>query len=324
MKILKLTMLSCFFIFIASTNCSENLNLLVKDSLLGNLREIEIIDANCSDAVVKLVKDGNDKLYVLKQINHEEISEQFLLIRDLVASHFGAICEILLNKVLLISAKQNSDIKFYTDRAATLHFFCKGKNLEKYKPDFLSKEFCLQQEFCNPGSIWQKIPIKEDEQGLTRNVIESMTIHEDLPKIVAFDTFIGNSDRSFPNIFYNSNQNNFYGIDQAAAFNRKNLPKIAYDRLKELYDRGYFNKCNSKIIEALKIYQETLKILHEKIRPKHVSALFEIYSQNIELEKSESSFTKKRSEWHTKNFKKNWKSTIDLIELLNKILEMKH
>ena len=320
MKFLKI--ITVFYVFICSIFCSENINLFVADSLLDALRGRGSINANCSDAAVKLVQDDNGKLYVLKQIKDEEIEEQFLLIRDLIASHIGVLCGIPLNKVLLISAQQCSDIKIYPHRAASLHVFCEGQDLEENQPSFLQEQFSLQQRFCNPNTIWRKIPIQEHHQGLTYDVITSMAMHGDLIKIVAFDTFVGNSDRSLPNIFYDANQRHFYGIDQAAAFNEKNLPKIAYDRLNELEEKEYFKTCDYKIIEALKIYRNTLQVLHEKIQPEYVQALFEKYFLSINVGEENHSFIKRKVDWHVQNFKDNWNSTISLIKSLDKICEI--
>jgi hypothetical protein len=83
----------------------------------------------------------------------------------------------------------------------------------------------------NLDSPWQKkYPLAWDEQGLTGSIIETMSMHVTLPYLVALDTFIGNSDRSLPNIFYDKKSNTFYGIDHAAAFTRA-LASFAYDRL---------------------------------------------------------------------------------------------
>jgi hypothetical protein len=130
-------------------------------------------------------------------------------------------------------------------------------------PKNLPENFSIHQRCINKQSVWQKKwPLLENQQGLTKNIIESMSLHKDLPPIVALDTFVGNVDRSLPNIFYDGKNNHFYGIDQAAVFG-KNLARLANDRIKELLDEGYFKTCDSQIINGLRVYKKTLVELLE-------------------------------------------------------------
>lgn len=64
--------------------------------------------------------------------------------------------------------------------------------------------------------IWGPLP--PEKTGLTLAVIQDMAKHPDLPKIVALDTFVGNADRSCPNLYYDKVADRFCGIDMAASF----------------------------------------------------------------------------------------------------------
>lgn len=87
-----------------------------------------------------------------------------------------------------------------------------------------------------------------------------MSKHEDLPLLVALDTYTGNNDRSLANIFYSPQAHHFYGIDQAASF-KNNLAYFACQRVRELIERNYFKPSRPSILKALTIYYGTLKKL---------------------------------------------------------------
>jgi len=277
--------------------------------------------SNSSDAIVRKIYDQNNNAYIVKQIVDTDIDEQFLLIRDLIASGIGVSCGIPVNEVYLIPANIKCKIKVYNWTAATVHRFIEGVCLEDNAPKFLNKDFALQQQYLDHYE-WQKKWVLEDcQQGFSRKFIESMSLHNDLPKIVAFDTFVGNFDRSLPNIFYNEKENRFYGIDQAAAFNNKNLSKLALDRLKELHHKDYFKSCCGKIIDSLRLYRDTLIKLYNKITPENVCLLFKTYSSHIYVWSEDfSKHVHGRCYYHCKAFESNYRFTKELIELLDEIL----
>lgn len=299
------------------------LPLLFPDNMYDSLSEVKKLSGDWSDAAVKLLQSKDGKQFILKQIVDPGFDEQFLLLRDLVASEIGVVCGIPVNKVFLVPAEKSWDLKFYENRAATVHSLALGKNLEDKTPNFLGKNFIVQQKFFNPDSPWQKkCPIKKNEQGLTKKVIESMALDKDLSKIVAFDTSVCNSDRSLPNIFYDEKTGKFYGIDQAAAFNNKNLSHLAFNRINELIKENYFDTCKKEIISGLRLYRDTLVILHKTANPKLAAEIFENHSKYLLNKNSE--FTKKidrRVKFHKKAFKTNYEYTRELIFLLEQILE---
>ena len=137
----------------------------------------------------------------------------------------------------------------------------------------------------------------------------SMSLHCELPKIVAFDTFVCNSDRSLPNIFYNKIENKFYGIDHAAAFTDKCLSVLAIDRLKELESSGFFKNCDKRVIDGLKSYRGTLITLYEKITLSFVA-------ENL---KKHAGSMSNRAIWHTEAFNKNYEHTKKLIDVIEQI-----
>lgn len=225
------------------------------------MRDFYVLNAQIShsgtDAAIRKISDGVH-IYILKQIHEPSLDEQFLLINDVIASTIGIDVGVKVNEVFFIPSIVGADLKIYPERAATLHTFISGKDLDQKLPNGLPQDFCIHQRCINKQSVWQQeLPLLEHQQGLTQAIIESMSLHEDLSQIVALDTFIGNVDRSLPNIFYDDCTNHFCGIDQAAVFG-KNLAQFANDRIKELLEEGYFKTCDSQIMYGLRVYQKML------------------------------------------------------------------
>lgn len=310
-------------IFIFVLGCFYNCNGSLKKP--EDFFEITLISAECSDAAVKLVQNKHTEKFVLKQIISPKRDEQFLLARDLVASKIGIICNIPINEVFImpiedVNQKNSYDIRFYPNRAATIHKLAGGNSLCEFLPNFLNETFDIQQKTFNPDSPWQKKwPVKNNEQGLTKNVIISMSYHNELPKIVAFDTFVGNSDRSLPNIFYDNLKNCFCGIDHSAAFNNYNLPLLAIKQLEDLWKKGFFENCNKQLKKGLKIYSQTLESLCEKISSEDVEKLFQAYACHI-FTGHNKWWLEERIKRHANAFKENRSTTRKLISLLQKIL----
>jgi len=315
---------SLFFSINSFCLCPGNKELLVLFQECKNFCFADdVVLSNSSDAIVRTVLHSNKNKYIVKQIVDNDIDEQFLLIRDLIASFIATVCDILVNRVYLIPAYVKSGVKTYGEFAATIHTFVEGKSLEQTLPDFLCKDFTVQQRYCDPNPEWQKKwPVSINQQGLTRQIIESMAKHPDLVEIVAFDTFVGNADRSLPNIFYKKKEKRFYGIDNAAAFNNKNMANLATQRLQVLYQSGYFDVCDTSVINALKRYKDMLQKLYNKITPEYVCFLFKVGSSHIYVWSEE--FAKHihgRCYYHCQAFASNYTYTKELIALLDKVVQ---
>jgi len=108
-----------------------------------------------TDAYIRIVADGN-ALFILKQICDESLDEQFLLMNDCLASTIGYQCGININQVSFIPYNVGAHLKKYPERAATLHSYVPGVDLESCTIDFLSVDFSLQQRVVDKGSPWQK------------------------------------------------------------------------------------------------------------------------------------------------------------------------
>jgi len=215
------------------------------------------------DCLLSLVEDSEGQKFIVKQVKDESPSEQLLLIIDVCASSIGLACNIPLNQVSLIPANSDFPGKKQKHLPASLHKVVPGIATEDQTP---WDDFCIHQRFHRPQAyekIWGKL--LEEQKGLTQEVIEHMKRHPDLAQICAFDTFVGNGDRSNPNLFYDKATNRFWGIDMAASFHSL-LAKIVYQRL-----------TNGQQSVSSDLYFSTLKHLHQLFPPQKVEALLKNY-----------------------------------------------
>lgn len=180
------------------------------------------------------------------------------------------------------------------------------------------EEFRIQQRSRSPETkeeMDQKYgEIPESRKGLSEKVIRTMSQHPDLPKIVAFDTFINNADRSPPNLFYDSSEDRYWGIDQGAAFENKNLAGTA---LKQLKNMPHFVEKQRK---CLIVYKETLELLYEQFPPDTVYSLLINALGKLSIKEDDALWATQLERWKTR-LENNYQSTKELIDFLEAILK---
>lgn len=217
-----------------------------------------------TDACITVVTDANGVKYIVKQIPDGSIDEQCLLISDAFCASIGYQCGVSVNDATFIPYNIGNHVKQYPNQAAILLTYIEGTDLETVFPPFLRQlndEFTIHQRTIKPNAPWQKHPPKDKEQGLTKDIIIHMSDHEDLPPIVALDTFVGNSDRSNPNILYDPQTGRFWGIDLAAGLHSPTLALCGFERLEELLSTNFLQTTNNKIWEGLNRFKNTLQTL---------------------------------------------------------------
>lgn len=311
--------LYCVIIFFISSVNSKIVALSVKILSEIELSRFSVIDENVShsgtDACIRKITDGK-AIYIFKQIDDSSMSQQLLLINDCVASSVGIQAGISINEVCFVPYTVGAHLKKYPERAATLHTYVAGCDVDLKLPLFLSTDFSIHQRVIDVNSAWQKqYPLLAKNQGLSKLRIESMSFHKQLPSIVALDTFIGNGDRSKPNIFYDEHKGCFCGIDHAAAFG-KTLPFFACERLKELVHEGYFKSSDKKIVDGLRIYLNTLQRLHSTCQPSVIREALSMLIPYLASHAVDNSEIKKRLCHHEVIIENNYMVTAELIELL--------
>lgn len=175
---------------------------------------IDILETdNCFISFV----DERDNKFIIKQIKDPSPDEQFLLVLDALGCLIAESCDIAMNKVTIIPANTSFHGKKILEFPATLHSLAKGISTDK---KCFYQNIDVHQRFRKKDSPnWHRWgPLAAEKTGLTKKTIQNMAKHPDLPKIVALDTFVGNADRSSPNLYYDEITDRFCGIDMAASF----------------------------------------------------------------------------------------------------------
>lgn len=258
------------------------------------------------DCYLSWLKDNQGKTYVLKQIKDLDPSEQFLLVVDAAANKIGSNLGISVNHVKMIPASTDFPGKKIKGYPATLHTEALGKSAEEKLP---WKGFTIHQRYRKPGSWMEKKwgPLADKQRGLTVEIMENISYHPELQKIAALDTFVGNSDRSLPNIFYEAKKNQFCGIDMAASFST-GLAVIASKQL---------TQCDPEI--KLPIFLETLQQLYQQVTPEFVAQLIDAYAAEGGFQDQDYLNTTDvwdRAAFHKRMFRENYRHTLSVINQL--------
>lgn len=254
---------------------------------------------------VHFIKQGKNR-FIVKQMIPENIEKQFCLIREALASHIAESLNIPVNRVRIIPRDVYFPGKIFIHRVATLHTFAKGKSLlepGKYK-GLKIKQF-----------LTEELPKKEC--GLTLQVIHNMSLHPDLPRIVAFDTFIGNADRGSPNIYYNQKTDRFCGIDMEISF-YKNLCEIACFQIQRLL-KGKV-KLTKRELGGIKKYCKTLKKLIEKYPPETVITVLDKLCSQAGFTPTGNFVLQSCIRWHKRKIQENYASAQKLVVLLDQLV----
>jgi len=283
---------------------------------LINLKSYEV-----DDCFISFFQDPSGNDFVLKQIKEDSGDEQFLLVLDALACHMAETMQIPMNRITIIEPNPSSfPQKIKPGFPATLHTKAFGKSTDQQGP---YQNIDIHQRFQRKNSPkeqkWGVLP--PEKAGLTLTVIREMAKHSDLSGIVALDTFVGNADRSPPNLFYDSVTDRFCGIDMAASFN-SNLAKEACRQLQTLLDKGIILSLTEK--DALAKYIHTLEILIQKYPPYQQEDLLLKFSQKAGFIEGSSLFNQdviERIEHHKKCIKCNYEHSSQLVALAHKLLQ---
>ncbi|MGE0009493.1 MAG: hypothetical protein AB7F19_03045 [Candidatus Babeliales bacterium] len=220
---------------------------------------------DCLHSSITFLIDPFGNKYVVKQIKLLRDSNVFdpaQLVCEMVALDIGHSIEAPLNYAALIPAGVPFIGKLI-DLPATLHTYARGVRFDKYQ-----------------GTQYKGLHIRQRNAqnkitGLTREIIYHMSRHNDLPVLVALDTFVGNGDRGRWNYFYDLATDSFIGIDMADAFNRK-LCALSTENMYTLF----FNEqvdFSEQEFQGLLLYYETLHRLVTLYPPRAIWDKFEMY-----------------------------------------------
>lgn len=198
---------------------------------------------------ITVCENQDKKRFIVKQETRSELYWHMAVAREMLSASVAESVGILANRVAIIPALCPFPGKKRVNFPATLHEVVPGKNIHELPKSFKDKLFIQQ---------YMKDSVPQKKWGLSREVIQSMTIHPDLPVMVGFDTFIACADRHKGNYFFCAERDHFYLIDLESSWN-KDLAFYACRYILSLLSHG--SDLSAKELEALKIYRDTIKNL---------------------------------------------------------------
>lgn len=259
--------------------------------------------------------DSQEKGWILKQNKSREADQALELICEVLASQIAKALQIPINYVELISTQEIFAHKIIAGELATLHLKVPGVPTSENYPWHC---FNVQQKFRTKWMEKKKGPLLDEEKGLTKTIIENMAKDKSLAQIVALDTYLGNMDRSWPNLFYEEKTNSFFGIDMGNIF-RGNLAKEALDSLQRIQNIEV--TFSFQELEGLKEYGNTLNLLAQSFPPTKIKGMLsEIISKaNFSKQALSNQGYNERLEKIYFLVEESYLSTLKLIEELKEI-----
>jgi hypothetical protein len=280
--------------------------------------QIELFEIHyeTDDCLISFIDDSGER-YVVKQIKDPSPDEQFLLVLDALGCHIARTSNIPMNQVTLLSPNTLFAGKMHLEYPATLHTVALGVSTDQ---ESAYQNIDLHQRFHRiPPPAWHRWrPLDPEEMGLTLTIIQNMARHDDLPGIVALDTFVGNADRSSPNLFYDESTDHFCGIDMAASFNSP----LASEACRQLRTLGKLALTEKEKL-ALTLYVHTLEYLIETWPPEKQEILLLDYGRTAGFVEGSPLFDQNvadRIEFHKQCIRKNYTDSIELVNLIKGIL----
>lgn len=268
------------------------------------------------DCFISFIADSKGQ-FVVKQIKNFSPDEQFLLVLDALGCYIAKTSDIPINKVTIIPPKIFFIGKKNLEFPATLHVRAPGVSTDqacRYQYIDIHQRFRKEN-----SSMWHRWgPLALEKTGLTLAIIQNMAKHPDLPKIVALDTFVGNADRSSPNLYYDENADHFCGIDMAASFSSP-LASAACRQMREIGCTCF----TQEELSALENYAHTLEFLIDTWPPERQENFLLKLSQKAGFDPGSFLFDQdvsERIEFHRKYIKDNYKDILELIKIINQII----
>jgi hypothetical protein len=220
------------------------------------LKNPRIIDGdNCT---VRFVVDKHNHNYVLKQIKNSNLTEQARVIFEYISAALANQVNIPMPQTYLIPQGWHHQAKPYADRVAILQRMVHGK------------EAPINMVYIKQESLLSENKLAIKDAGLKREIVNYMSLSDDLIKLVALDTFTSNVERSNNNLFYDSNSQHYYGIGGLAAFSSTQLPNYALHQV-----ASYNKQLLPEERASLKSYHEILEKLYDKFPPDKINEYIE-------------------------------------------------
>lgn len=259
------------------------------------------------------LKDQSEKEWIFKQYRDHEPAEYLDLVFEELASKMADELNIPINHAVYISPRDSFEPRLFSDRPGTLHAKVSGICVEDHLP---WEGFDMHQRYRTPFMEKKKGKLDPSEKGLRIEVIRTFAKHPDLAKIAALDTYLGNMDRSSPNLFYDAEHNRFYGIDMGNSF-KGNLTELAFHKICQ-YDEE--EQLNPEDIAGLKIYADTLHALVKHFPAYKCAKLLDEYLAKEEFKAHSKNQDLKDKVVKTRRvMRKNYESAFVLLDYLDQL-----
>ena len=234
-------------------------NLLEPDYNTDDIKVLEQKIIGTTDIATVIDKEKNK--FIVKQKENNLPESALIPIIETITGYIAETNDIPINKVRIIPTGVYFPGKKYLNMPASLHTFISGKLVSNMKGKFFN--------FSQFSS----------SEGLSFDLICIMALHEDLPRIIAFNTFIGNTDQSTNNLFYDPISQRFYGIDLEFSFKTNRCRNTCNNACKFLKD--VISSHNTYIllpseINGLCIFRDTVKGILENHTPKELHLLLDL------------------------------------------------
>lgn len=302
-----IALLACFFLFPSKNTTSPQ--------VFKKLSEVH----HASDADFIFLQESTGQEWIYKQITDRSPEDQIAVILEIFASKIARAVNIPINQVRVISGTDPFEHRFFDKYPGSLHLKVPGKPVEKCPP---WEGFDLHQKIRSAFIIARLGPLAPEEIGLRREVIQNMAKHPDLAKIAALDTYLGNNDRSNPNIFYDEKGDAFYGIDMGNCF-MGNLAESAQEKLKGFVTQSLsFSK---EELIGLDRYRQVLVSLISQFPPSKTFALLEETLEEAGFVPGNPLLWDEGTERRVKKWKlaieENYESSVKLTDFLKQMID---
>ncbi len=263
------------------------------------------------------LRDSQNKEWIFKQLTETSPDDQIVLVLEEMASEIARTLNISLNHAEIVAASDWFEHRLLPNFPGTLHLRVPGASVEDNPPWV---NFSIQQRIRSPFQIARMGPLPSEVTGLTKEVIDTMSKHPDLPRIVALDTFLGNNDRSAPNVFYDAKGDRFYGIDMGSCL-IGNLAQCAHEKI--LLYSAEISSLSTQELQGLVSYRKTLQSLTEQFPPANMISLLDQLLKKAGFTPNNSLLWNKDVERKLKKWKlailENYNDSIKLVNLLQEL-----
>src|SRR5690606_6836894 len=235
------------------------------------------------------------------------------VVRDALAAYIAKNLKIA-HLVDIIAYNISFPGKIHHNWPATIHTIAPGETVRKQRGSKYNA-LRLKQLWAHASTFEQK--------GLTRQIINHMTWHKQLPIIIALDLLIGNSDRHCGNLCYDPETDSFCAIDMDDTFN-KDLCEIAYKKLFIMLNDPKIVFTSEEITAFVQL-RKTLMYLLSHYESRHMIKKMYYFAKKTGFVSGSSLYTpsiEKKLTTYAETITQSWISARKLVKVLETIIKI--